>query len=210
MTGANPPYVSFSMFEAFVAELAAKGIPDRFDPSVFGSFSEPVRAQLVPALRYLGLLNEENRGTKELRLLVEAHGGSRFPAALNGVLTRAYPSLASFDLSAATPSQFAEAFESLGCSRGVLRKVQNFYLNAARAAGRDIGQRLQFGRRSVALGALPSTRIRQRRARSGDAAEALALRRELLRKYPEFDPDWPGDVQLSWLEGMRSLVPSGL
>ena len=172
--GVNPPYVSFQAFDAFIAEVAIKGLPEYCDASVFESFSAATRAQLLTALRFLALLTTDGLATAPLRELAHAHGTARYGKVLGEVLDRAYR-LPNLDLLTATPSQFSDMFESLGCSRSILRKAQVFYLKACNAAGRRIGPRLEYGRRPLASAPVAPRRARRTLMR-GDVAESLAHR----------------------------------
>jgi hypothetical protein len=82
----NPPYVSFKAFEALVADFALRGTPALVDRSCFRIFSDAVRAQLVAALRFLGLIDVEGRPTPDLQALARSHGSDGFAAELGRIL----------------------------------------------------------------------------------------------------------------------------
>jgi hypothetical protein len=205
----NPPYVSYQAFDALIAELSVQGIPDPLDRSCFQKFSDPVRAQLVTALRFLRLIDATARPTATLHTLTQNYGQDQYRVELERLLISRYGVVADLDLATCTPSQLSAGFDGIGCSKGVVRKAELFYLKAANAAGRRIGPRLEFGRRTARLS------VRRRDHRRGrataalrqDAAETLLLRRELIRKFPDFDERWPPDVKLAWITGFQKLVP---
>lgn len=141
----TPPYVAFKTFGTLIEDLNEHGIPSVIDRSVLRRFSGGVGSQLISALKALRLIDESNRPTPQLPLLVQAHGTDGYKDAVATVLRDAYPYLANLDLTTATPTQFADAFRVTGAKEDVLRKSRTFYLHAAQFAGVPIGSRLTSG-----------------------------------------------------------------
>ena len=59
----TPPYTSYRTFKTFIEDLHQHGVPSRIDRSVLTRFSGVVGTQLMRALRFLGLIEEEGRPT---------------------------------------------------------------------------------------------------------------------------------------------------
>lgn len=144
--GRTPPYVSFRSFSTLLDDFKTSGVPPRIDRSVLKRFSGGLGSQLLVALRSLGLMDEGGVPSDDLQILVDHYGTDDFPASLRHVLQASYPFLQAIDLTTATPSMFAEAFQNATSAKeDVLRKCRTFYLHAAKVAGIDIGKRLEAG-----------------------------------------------------------------
>ena len=76
----TPPYTSYRTFRTFIDDLHEHGIPSRIDRSVLTRFSGVVGTQLMHALRFLGLIEDDGRPTQHLRELVSAHGARAQPS----------------------------------------------------------------------------------------------------------------------------------
>jgi hypothetical protein len=155
---------------------------------------------MVPAFRYLGLVDDQLHTTEDLHRLASSFGTPNYPEQLSGLLADRYSFLTEIDLSTCTPGMLAKAFDRFTLSADVSRKALRFFLNAARAAGKAIGPKLSFGRR-VRL-AHRSTFSRRRRV----PAETILFRKEMLRKLPDFQANWPAGVQLAWLASFSKLA----
>ena len=70
-----PPYVPYRTLRNFVDGFR-QGIPQRIDtsPSIMGSMSGTIRRQLIQALRYLQLINENGIPQETLRRWVGTEG----------------------------------------------------------------------------------------------------------------------------------------
>src|SRR5262245_45021417 len=108
----TPPYVAYKTFLTLLDDLKTNGVPPQFDRSALGRFSGGVGAQLLMALRSLGLINEQNQPTTKLAALVKAYGSPDFNSVMKDTLRHGYPFLNSVDLMTATPSMFADAFKN--------------------------------------------------------------------------------------------------
>lgn len=107
-------------------------MPGRIDRSVLSNFSGAVGSQIITALRFLNLIDEEKHPKKELEELVAAYGEDVWPDQLGAVLRGAYRPLFEIDLQSASPSQFTEKFrESYPAEGETLRKGITFFINAA-------------------------------------------------------------------------------
>src|SRR5215467_12194993 len=85
-----PPYVGFSSFRALVRGFKAQVLPSRIDHSVLNNFSGVVGRQLLTALRFLKLIDQDNLPQDALRALVQAFDTDKWEPALAGVIKGAY------------------------------------------------------------------------------------------------------------------------
>lgn len=143
----TPPYTSYRTFKTFVHDLSAGGAPSRIDRSLLTRFSGVVGSQLLHALRFLDLVEDDGRPTQALRALIEAEGGAHWPDVLAELLRRAYAPMFAIDLETATPSHFLETFrKAFPAADAVVQKCVTFFLYAANDAGLKISGRVLKGR----------------------------------------------------------------
>ena len=148
----TPPYTSYRTFKTFLDDLHEHGVPSRIDRSVLTRFSGVVGSQLVHALRFLGLIEDQGRPTERLRELVEAHGEPRWAETFLRVLRQEYAPMFAIDLETATPSHFNEAFrKAFPAADAVVQKCVTFFLYAANDAGVKISGRVLKGRKPRSL-----------------------------------------------------------
>jgi hypothetical protein len=148
----TPPYTSYRTFRTFIEDLREQGVPSRIDRSVLTRFSGVVGTQLMHALRFLGLIEDDGRPTDRLRQVADAYGGADWPEALLGLLRLEYAPMFAIDLEAATPSHFQEAFRrAFPAADAVVQKCVTFFLYAANDAGVRISGRVLKGRKPRSL-----------------------------------------------------------
>ena len=68
----TPPYTSYRTFKTFIEDLHEHGVPSRIDRSVLTRFSGIVGTQLMHALRFLGLVEDDGRPTERLKATGES------------------------------------------------------------------------------------------------------------------------------------------
>ena len=147
----HPPYISWLTLENFIAWLQKEGIPAQIDRSIWETkYSGSTGAQLMTALRYLGLLDGEVP-TESLKRIVAADAKQR-PQVIRQVIQERYPSVMALDLSNATPMMLQNAFSALGVDGETSRKAQSFFINGCKFAGIELA---------------PSIRRKARNRRSG-------------------------------------------
>jgi Family of unknown function (DUF5343) len=148
----TPPYTSYRTFKTFIADLHEHGVPSRIDRSVLTRFSGIVGTQLMHALRFLGLIEDDGRPTERLKRLVKAHGTSHWPETLLETLGDEYAPMFAIDLATATPSHFNEAFRrAFPAADAVVQKCVTFFLYAVNDAGVKISGRVLKGRKPRSL-----------------------------------------------------------
>src|SRR5580692_12836859 len=148
----TPPYTSYRTFKTFIEDLHEHGVPSRIDRSVLTRFSGVVGSQLMHALRFLGLIEDDGRPTPRLRALMKAHGDGHWPETFLEVLRQDYAPMFAIDLETATPSHFNEAFrKAFPAADAVVQKCVTFFLYAANDAGVKISGRVLKGRKPRSL-----------------------------------------------------------
>jgi Family of unknown function (DUF5343) len=148
----TPPYTSYRTFKTFIEDLHEHGVPSRMDRSVLTRFSGIVGTQLMHALRFLGLVEDDGRPTERLKGLVKAHNTSDWPQTLLATLGDEYAPMFAIDLATATPSHFNEAFRrAFPAADAVVQKCVTFFLYAVNDAGVKISGRVLKGRKPRSL-----------------------------------------------------------
>jgi Family of unknown function (DUF5343) len=148
----TPPYTSYRTLKTFIEDLREHGVPSRIDRSVLTRFSGVVGTQLMHALRFLGLVEDDGRPTQRLKELVTAHGAGHWPEKLLELLRQEYAPMFAIDLETATPSHFNEAFrKAFPAADAVVQKCVTFFLYAANDAGVKISGRVLKGRKPRSL-----------------------------------------------------------
>lgn len=231
---AVPPYVPYRTLRNFVDGFR-QAIPQRIDPSLMRSTGGTIRRQLMYALRYLQLIDENGIPQEVLVKWVRAEGPER-QQILRGILQERYPFLLGdaadgFDLAMATSRQFVEKFQQFSIQRDTLRKASAFFLHAAADAGITISSYIKKpvrqqseARRTVR----PRNGQRPNRPNGGDAPpqphpletnpkttqetaqQPLTSRDTLIQtfvmKMPDFNPEWEPEVQNRWFEMLTRLT----
>jgi hypothetical protein len=216
----TPPYVSYKTFLTLLEDLKTNGIPPQFDRSGLPRFSGGTVAQLLMALRSLGLM-KNNEPAPLLHALVKRLGTPEFEPTLKEILRVGYPFLENIDLMTATPSMFADAFKTTGAKEDVLKKCRRFYLQAAVAVGIPVGPRIAKGPKGAPRGqstAAPSAPRRRaapapkkpvppRPTGNGAAPHTEGtIQQQLIAKFPQFDPAWPDAIKTAWFDGFKKLM----
>jgi hypothetical protein len=148
----TPPYTSYRTFKTFIEDLHEHGVPSRIDRSVLTRFSGVVGSQLMHALRFLGLIEDDGRPTLRLKALMKAHGDGRWPETFLELLRQDYAPMFAIELETATPSHFNETFrKAFPAADAVVQKCVTFFLYAANDAGVKISGRVLKGRKPRSL-----------------------------------------------------------
>src|SRR5687768_13871476 len=132
-----PPYVPYRTFHNFVDGL--NPVPPVIDNAVLRTMGGALKSQLLSSLRYLKLIDAENRSQPSLRTLTASKGDER-KGELSKLLRAAYPFLfqddgSGFSLTEGTNQQFLAKFQKQGASGDTIRRCGKFFLDAAQDAG---------------------------------------------------------------------------
>jgi hypothetical protein len=217
------PYIAFPTFKTFLAPLKEHVIPNRIDKSLLKSFSGSVQPQLMTSLKFLHLIEDDGRPKEALRKLVSAFDTDDWAAELNTVLVGAYPELFQIPLGTVSPSEFNEAFKTAyPCEGETLSKGVRFFLSAANDAKVSFSPYLNKNGKPRS-GPAPRRRVRGAGKNGqkdlGEAAgnshagrtpsdppQPKQVEDPWLAKYPEFNPEWPPDIQKNWFAGYSELM----
>jgi hypothetical protein len=176
----TPPYTSYRTFRTFIEDLQEHGVPSRIDRSVLTRFSGVVGTQLMHALRFLSLIEDDGRPTQPLKELVSAHATAHWPEKLLERLRQEYAPMFAIDLETATPSHFNEAFRrAFPAAEAVVQKCVTFFLYAANDAGVKISGRVLKGRKPRSLAP---------RRKTAKPVFALPPTKEFEASPPQFRP----------------------
>jgi hypothetical protein len=150
----SPPYTSYASTRTLFGSLHDNGTPSRIDRSVMKSFSNAVGTQLITGLKFLKLINEEQRPSEAFLELIDSYGTDDWKKRLLDVLNGAYPELFSLGLEVVSPAEFSEAFRrAYGVEGDVLRKCMTFFINAVQDTAFPISKYLLAGKKPRGPGA---------------------------------------------------------
>lgn len=205
-------------------------MPARIDRSYWGDMlSGSTGTQLMAALRFLDLIDENGRPTDRLKPLVSAKGEQR-----NNILREI--ALTSFDFvleseldpQNATYSQLEEIFNEKYQLTGQLsRKCLKFFIELSNKGGITLSPFITKRFRSGYL--TPSSKLTTKKTSGGnkvitkstgvrtgrnhaiqntieDTGNISPWDKMLLSKFPTFDPNWPDEVKLKWFTAFDELM----
>ncbi|MFQ5934440.1 MAG: DUF5343 domain-containing protein [Dehalococcoidia bacterium] len=216
-----PPYVAYSAWLRLLAGLRAD-IPDRIDNSYLRPyrFNQATRSMLLGALRFLGLVDHQNRPTEELSALVQCNE-SEYPQRLRKLVEGSYRTvLARARLTRATPDQLKAQFEAMGAKGDVARKCVSFFVAVAQDAGMRVSPHLPRRRRqpgsssSGRSGPRPKSPSSSRQRSPQSSSPPLPPQEDgtllfgglLSEKIAAFDSEWDLDTKRTWFEGLAHVL----
>ena len=131
-----PPYIPFKTLLGFVQKLKDTIVPPRVDSTMLRSYSGSVARQLVAAMKWLQLLDDNGHTNEKLRQIVAAYGTDTWSDVFGDAIFDAYREmLGDLDLDHATTGMLADKFRAVGADGQVLQKCMTFFLAALRNAG---------------------------------------------------------------------------
>jgi hypothetical protein len=216
-----PPYISYRTFRNFVVRLQQQ-IPARVDRSYWSDMlSGSTGTQLMAALHFLALIDNNGKPSGRLRALVPAKGEQQAQL-LRELTTETYDFVlhGSLDLQNATYGQLEEAFHStFQLTPDVCRKCIKFFISMATEARMPLSPFMTKRFRSTYTGTGISTiknvtrKTRHKVIKNGLIPQNLEIVPEempwntmLLTKFPAFDPSWSDEVKLKWFSAFDELL----
>ena len=221
VTKGLPPYTPYATWLELIGWLS-KGLPDRIDDSYlqYLRVNQAIRSTLYTTLRFLQLVDEEDRPNDALAALVGSQG-EEHREKLREVVNRSYnPILRGIRLKSATPDQLRDKFQEQGANGDVVRKCLSFFVAIADDAGLDLSPHIPRRRRKAKGRMLkkstPATvetpKVGQ--AADGDdltlpdtiakaASSSLAL---ILAKFPDYDASWDDATAIRWRESVALIL----
>jgi Arc/MetJ family transcription regulator len=132
-----PAYVPFKTLKAFIESLSKTAIPPRINRELMPRMSGILQSQLITALRFLDLIDDNSAVHDKLRKLVKAYGTKEWQTTWAAVLKEAYrPITAGLDLDSETGTALRTAFRAKGGAEGDTNdKAVRFFLKAMEDAG---------------------------------------------------------------------------
>ncbi len=213
-----PPYVSYRTFRNFIDGLQQR-VPARIDRSYWGdTLSGSTGIQLMAALRFLNLIDDNGKPATRLKPLVIAKGNQReellkeialesFSFALQGPL----------DPQSATYGQLNEFFhETFQLTEDVGRKCIKFFVELAHDAGISLSpfitKRLRSSHTTPGTKTISKKTIHRTKRNLiipqdiEEIPENISWNRMLLTKFPSFDPNWGDEIKLKWFTAFDELM----
>ena len=126
------PYVPWKTFIS-VLESFTKFLPGHVHKSMWPSYSGATQSQVMLALRFLNLIEEDHAPSELLRRIAEADK-AQWPTLMQEVLKKSYVALMQCDLTKATPGSFDAEIRKFGQEGDTHRKAASFFLQAAKYA----------------------------------------------------------------------------
>jgi hypothetical protein len=128
-----PPaaYLPFKTFESALDSLS-HGLPRKIDRTIWKSQSGVVQGQIMMALRFLGLIDDNDEPTPLLQILVESKTDRHL--VIGDIIKVAYASVIKMDMTKMTPKMLEDAMGAYGVQGDTKRKAIAFFLRAAKLA----------------------------------------------------------------------------
>ncbi|HEY5178112.1 MAG TPA: DUF5343 domain-containing protein [Terriglobales bacterium] len=126
------PYLPFRTFLSSI-EALEHGVPKEIDRTIWRSQSGMVQSQILMALRFFNLVDDEDQPTDLLHEVVDSKDDR--PVVVGKLLTIAYADLLVHDLTKTTPKMLEDAMEQYSVTGETKRKAVAFFLKAAKYAG---------------------------------------------------------------------------
>jgi hypothetical protein len=222
-----PPYVAYKTLSNFLDRFK-QGLPGRIDRGLMASMSGAAQSQVTTALRYLGMISENNIPTPVMRRYATGEEVER-KAALREMLAESYPFIfkADFDLSTATASQLREQFAEWTSATGeTLGRCMSFLKDAAQDADIHVSPFILQGKTRT-----PGTKKRTVSARRDDRTSKLSttiappaaqhhhaplppvmpaqsslLLSGLFQRLPKPGTQWPKTEREQWLQTLQNVL----
>jgi hypothetical protein len=122
-------YLPFKTLLSAIESLE-HGIPKKIDRTIWRTQSYVVQTQIIMALRFLGLLDEQDIPTPKLHQLVEKKNDRKI--ILNNILVDAYRKIIDLDLTKTTPKMLDDEMEAYNVTGDTKKKAVRFFLQAAK------------------------------------------------------------------------------
>jgi hypothetical protein len=223
---AAPPYVAYKTLANFIDRFK-QGLPGRIDRGLMASMSGAAQSQVTTALRYLGMISENNIPTPLMKRYATGEE-SEHKEALREMLSGSYPFIFdpayNFDLSTATASQLREQFaEHTSATGETLGRCMAFLKDAAQDADIHVSPFIRQGKTRT-TGAKKRTAPPRRESNPGRsvaavpppsaahapstpaAAQSSLLLSGLFSRLPKPGTAWPAVERQRWVETLNNVL----
>ncbi len=220
---ATPPYVAYKTLANFLDRFK-QGIPGRIDRGLMGSMSGAAQSQVTTALRYLGMISENNIPNPTMKRYVSGEESDR-KAALREMLERSYPFIFNpgFDIGTATAHMLRENFTANTSATGeTISRCIAFFKDAAVDAGIDVSPYImQKSARPVGAGTKkrtatkktpaapeqPPAPIAQHASRAASfVAQSSLLLMGLFQRLPVPGNRWSKEEREQWIQTLQNVL----
>jgi hypothetical protein len=131
-------YVSWKTFQNSIEALAKGEIPNVIDKSVFTGMAFSVQNQLFTGMRFLGLIDDNNKPLPDLAELADPVEERR-KEKLREILQRRYADLFALNLKKGTPTEVEKKMgESYAMAGDTKEKAVRFFISAAEYVGVEL------------------------------------------------------------------------
>lgn len=221
---ATPPYVAYKTLSNFLDRFK-QGLPGRIDRGLMGSMSGAAQSQVTTAMRFLGMISENNIPSPIMRRYVGGEETER-KAALREMLEKSYPFIfqGDFDITTATAQMLRENFaENTSATGETISRCMAFLKDAAADAGIIVSPYiLQKSARSGGSGKKrntvkkppqvtePTSSNAQSAAHAPKtasfAAQSSLMLMGLFNRLPVPGKPWPTAERQQWLQTLQNVL----
>ena len=213
----NPPCVSFKTFFNFIGTLAPN-IPARIDRGVWSVYLSGSNGKaVVNAMRFLGMLDQHDAPTNELRkyLLADSDGKlTTFSAIIRNSYGRIFDGTISLDN--ATSEQLRDFFKNtFSITKEDADKCVKFLTDACKYANVRVSAYLMDKnkrKRTVSQKSIPvADKIDADNTLSTPKIvqnNNLSKRTDLFDKLPDFDATWSDELKFAWMKIYETIINS--
>jgi hypothetical protein len=222
--GSAPPYVAYKTLSNFLDRFK-QGVPGRIDRGLMGSMSGAAQSQVTTALKYLGMISENNIPNSIMRHYVSGEESER-KAALREMLEKSYPFIfgGDFDISTATAHMLRDTFAANTSASGeTISRCIAFFKDAASDAGIAVSPYiLQKSARTAGNGAKrrvaakkiqpqgpmqpPSPQDSHVPKTSSFAAQSSLLLMGLFQRLPAPGTKWDKEERERWVQTLQNVL----
>ncbi len=220
---AAPPYVAYKTLANFLDRFK-QGVPGRIDRGLMGSMSGAAQSQVTTALRYLGMVSENNIPQPVMKQYVAGDEPAR-KLCLTDVLHAAYPFIFcdDFDLTSATAQMLRERFAvSTSATGETVGRCIAFFKDAALDAGIPISpfilqksasraggiRKRGSAKKAVAPQQQAATPPSQQHAPKAVlfAAQSSLMLMGLFNRLPAPGAKWAHDERERWVQTLQNVL----
>jgi len=199
---AVPPYATYSSFSNFINGLRENGTPKHITRSMLPG-SNSGKASMSAALSVLGLVNDKDEPTEDMRQLTDA--SVDYGIKLKEILVKSYPFFTddSLDLGDTTTDKVTEKFKELGAGGSTITKCIAFLLAASKDAGIAVS-------RYVKTPSPPSRTVKKKASKTAVVEETEDDNDEGADRYEGLDDKERIVVSVHGMDDWEIFVPAGL
>ena len=218
---AAPPYVAYKTLANFLDRFK-QGLPGRIDRGLMASMSGAAQSQVTTALRYLGMISENNIPQPIMRQYVTGEEEVR-RTALRDMLKKSYPFIfdENFDIATATAHMLREAFVANTTASGeTIGRCIAFFKDAAIDAGLPISQfimqksarsgggvkRKAAPKKPASPAAEPAAPISQTSKHLPLAAQSSLMLMGLFHRLPAPGSKWSREERDRWVQTLQNVL----